>query len=62
MPLIYRRALLDSTNMHVYDKKDTNHAGKKYTNGKIGEVYELLCLNLKQVACFKYNFVLILLH
>ena len=35
---------------------------EKYKNGKIGEVYELLCLDLKQVACFKYNFVLILCH
>ena len=42
-------------------KKDTNYEGRKYTNGK-GEVYELLCLDLKQVACFKYNFLLSLLH
>ena len=43
-------------------KKTQIMQGKGYKNGKIGEVYERLCLDLKQVACFKYNFVLILFH
>ena len=60
------KALLDHINnrpMHVYDKKQKDGlCGKKYKNCKFRHVYELLCLDLKQVAYFEYNFLLILFH
>ena len=52
-----RKALLDLLICIFMIKKDTDYGGGgvKYKSDKIDDVYELLCLDLKQVACFTCN-------